>query len=123
AIVSATITGTSGNTSQLAHGLTASAAMPQVVAAVVAPPVSRPGQSVTLAGVFAATGSLWVKPTGMVLFLDNGVPIGAAPLNSAGVAVFVTSSLASGTHAIKVVYSGDTLYRGVTSAPTIATVL
>ena len=45
--------------------------------------------------------------TGTVTFTDGGATVGAAILNSAGVATLSTSSLAPGTHSIVAAYAGD----------------
>src|SRR5512146_203785 len=61
------------------------------------------GQQVSFtATVTAVSGT----PTGTVEFADNGTIIGAAALDSAGVATFLTAVLAAGSHAITAVYSG-----------------
>lgn len=65
------------------------------------------GQNVTLTAAVTATGPM---PTGSVTFLDSGSVIGVAPLNSAGVAMFNTSSLIVGTHTITATYGGDSNY-------------
>jgi hypothetical protein len=56
----------------------------------------------------ATTGA--TTPTGTVSFLDNGVVIGSAALQSNGAAVFSTTSLPTGTNAITASYSGDLLF-------------
>jgi hypothetical protein len=62
------------------------------------------GQSVT----FRATLSGGTSPTGTVDFQDNGAEIGcAAQAISGGIATCTTSSLATGSHPITAVYSGD----------------
>lgn len=53
---------------------------------------------------------------GSVSFRDNGVEIGAATLSAAGSAMFTTSSLASGNHALTAVYSGDVNHSGSASS-------
>lgn len=45
--------------------------------------------------------------TGAVNFFDGATQIGTANPNAAGIAVFVTPSLAAGTHSITAVYAGD----------------
>lgn len=50
-------------------------------------------------------------PTGTVQFSQNGQPIGAqVPLDEAGRAILVTSSLTTGAHTISATYSGDEGY-------------
>jgi hypothetical protein len=46
-------------------------------------------------------------PTGTVTFLNGETPLGAASLNSAGVAIFGTSQLASGNYNVTASYSGN----------------
>jgi hypothetical protein len=59
--------------------------------------------STTFTASVTATGG---QPTGTVTFLDGTTPLGQQSL-SGGVATFVTSSLAVGTHTITAAYSGD----------------
>jgi hypothetical protein len=65
---------------------------------------SATGALVTFTVAVTSTG---VTPTGIVTFLDGATTIGTATLNSAGVALFPTQSLASGTHIITASYAGD----------------
>ena len=60
---------------------------------------------VTFTATVTATGG-GTTPTGSVTFLDNGTPIGTAPLDSNGRATFTTSSLGAGSHPITAVYLG-----------------
>ena len=75
---------------------------------------SATGSLVTFTVAITSTG---VTPTGTVTFLDGSTTIGTATLNSSGVAVFPTQSLASGTHIITASYAGDTNTAPGTSAP------
>lgn len=59
---------------------------------------------------------------GSVAFTDNAVPIGSAALDLSGRAVFVTSSLAVGTHNLVAIYAGDTNNATSTSVPVTVTV-
>ncbi len=61
------------------------------------------------------TSQATTPATGAVNFLDGAQQIGTANLNAAGVAVFATPSLASGTHPITAVYVGDTFSGSGTS--------
>src|SRR5439155_1945416 len=54
-------------------------------------------------------------PSGTVTFQDGATPLGTGTLNSSGQAMFSTSALAAGTHAITAVYAGDTTFNGSTS--------
>ena len=51
-------------------------------------------------------------PTGTVTFSDGAAVLGVMPLNGSGTAVFSTSTLSAGTHAIDAAYSGDTNFNG-----------
>ncbi|WP_353063741.1 Ig-like domain repeat protein [Tunturibacter psychrotolerans] len=75
---------------------------------------SATGALVTFTVAVTSTG---VTPTGTVTFLDGSTTIGTASLNSTGVAVFPTLSLASGTHIITASYAGDNNTAPATSAP------
>jgi len=55
-------------------------------------------------------------PTGTVSFLDNGIPIGSAVLDSSGNASFTTTLLAIGVHQISASYSGDGNFYGSSTA-------
>jgi hypothetical protein len=80
-----------------------------------APNPSTFGQTVSFTATVASTTS--GTPTGTVTFKDGSKVIGSATLNGSGVGVFMTSSLARGTHSITSVYKGDTNYNSSTSAP------
>lgn len=71
------------------------------------------GASVTFTAT--VTGFI-VPPSGNVRFRDNGVTIATIALNGAGEASFTTSTLATGSHPITVVYDGDILYNPSTSS-------
>ena len=71
------------------------------------------GQSITFtAFVDGSTDDV----LGTVTFLDGSSSLAVAPLNSFGMATFSTSTLAQGSHAIRVVYGGDSNSVGSTSA-------
>ncbi|PYS46814.1 MAG: hypothetical protein DMF68_17885, partial [Acidobacteria bacterium] len=62
-------------------------------------------QSVTFTATVTSTAGI---PTGLVQFKDNGANLGSAvAMNSSGVAIFTTSTLAIGTHPITADYAGD----------------
>jgi MYXO-CTERM domain-containing protein len=61
-------------------------------------------------------------PTGTVLFLADGQPIGGAVALAAGRASASTSTLAAGAHAVTASYSGDAAYLPSTSPPVAVTV-
>jgi hypothetical protein len=60
------------------------------------------GQTVTFTAT--VTGN---TPTGIVTFKDGATTLGASTLNGAGQAIFATSSLGAGAHAITAAYGGD----------------
>jgi sugar lactone lactonase YvrE len=67
----------------------------------------NPGMSqnpITFTAIVTATAG---APTGSVNFLDGTTVLGSGTV-SGGVATFTTSALATGTHTISAVYSGDT---------------
>ncbi|HEX7925754.1 MAG TPA: Ig-like domain repeat protein, partial [Bradyrhizobium sp.] len=78
---------------------------------------SAPGQSVTFTAT--VTGA---SPTGTVQFKDGAANLGAAVTLAGGVATLTTSSLATGSHSITVVYSGDGNNTASTSAALTQTV-
>ena len=61
----------------------------------------------TVAFTANATPSGTTFPTGNVTFSDGGAVLGAGALNSAGQAVYSSSTLAVGTHTISASYAGD----------------
>lgn len=66
---------------------------------------SLAGSAVTLSAKVTSSGG---TPTGTVIFSDSGATLGTVPLNSGGVATFVTSSLSAGTHILAATYGGAT---------------
>ena len=73
------------------------------------------GQNVTFtAHVQAGTGS--GTPSGTVTILDGSAQLGQATLDGTGNAVFATSALTVGAHAITAVYGGNTSFGSSTSA-------
>lgn len=71
------------------------------------------GNSVTFsAAVVSPTANL----SGLVRFMDGARLLASVPLNN-GAAVFSTSSLQFGAHAVTAVYSGDSNHASSTSAP------
>src|SRR5262249_54971912 len=88
------------------------------------------GQPLT---VVVMVGTSAPFPTGTVTILDNGTPLGTAPIDATGTATFTTAGpLTPGVHTITETYPGDSLYAGhgpttiatltVVQAPTSATV-
>jgi hypothetical protein len=85
----------------------------------VSPNPALVGQSVTFTATVAGVPPLppgTGTPTGTVTFLDNGSPVGSAPVNGSGTATF-SSVLPGGTQSLTAQYSGDGTFNGSTSAP------
>jgi len=73
------------------------------------------GSTITLTAVVAGNGGV---PAGTVTFVDAaGGTLGTGTLNAKGVAVFITSTLAVGSHTLTAVYGGDPGDTASTSAP------
>src|SRR5262249_26059024 len=70
-------------------------------------------QPVTLTATVDAVGT--AAPTGTVDFTDGSTVLGTRSLDASGVAVFTTSALAVGSHAITAVYGGDPNFLASTS--------
>ena len=68
---------------------------------------SARGKSVTFTATFLATGG---NPTGTVQFLDGLTPLGSTPVTDRK-AIFTTSALTGGSHAIIAKYSGDKIFQ------------
>jgi Bacterial Ig-like domain (group 3) len=77
------------------------------------------GASVTFSANVSGSGA---TPTGTVAFKDSGTTIGTVTLNGGGQATFSTAALATGSHSITAVYSGDGTYGSSTSATLTQTV-
>jgi hypothetical protein len=76
-------------------------------------------QTVTFTAVVAGNGAI---PTGTVQFFASGTLIGAAALNTSGVATMTFANLAIGTYSITATYQGDANDAGSTSAAVSLTV-
>ena len=79
------------------------------------PSPATSSQTVTLTATVAAVAPGSGTPTGTVTFLDGATVLGSVSLDSAGTAVFSTSSLASGTHTLTASYGGDANFTASTS--------
>jgi hypothetical protein len=78
------------------------------------------GQAVTLtATVVAGSGG---NPSGVVSLVSNGVLLGTASLNSAGVATLSTASMAAGSYSMTAQYGGNSSFDASTSSPLSETV-
>lgn len=75
------------------------------------------GQSVTFTASVLAAAPGAGTPTGTVMFLDGGSPIGSGTIIG-GVATFATSALAVGSHTITTSYVGDGNFNGSAGALT-----
>ncbi len=101
--ISATATDPQGNTSEFARDVPV---IPLPTTTLIGPSsLVSTGQPVTFAAVVASTSG--IVPTGMVVFAENGVILGQAPLNAQGVAVFITDTLTPGPHVIAAVFTGN----------------
>jgi hypothetical protein len=77
---------------------------------------SRVGESVTFtASVSVVADAQSDAPSGSVVFQEGSTTLGSTPVNSSGAATFTTSSMAAGSHSIRVEYSGDFNYTGSVS--------
>jgi hypothetical protein len=79
------------------------------------------GTAVTFTGTVspAPTGS----PAGTVSFYNGETLLGSGPVDSSGIATFITSSLPTGVLSLTAVYSGNTGFAGSTSAAVIEMVV
>ena len=77
------------------------------------------GAPVTLTAVVTGSGGV---PTGTVTFLSGAAMLGTGTLNSKGIAVLTTSSLAVGQDTLTAAYAGDARDNGSTSTPLLQTV-
>ena len=74
------------------------------------------GQAVTFTTTVEPVAPGLGIPSGNVTFFEGANELGTVALDANGQASFTTSTLATGTHAIKVEYAGDTNFNGTTSA-------
>ncbi len=129
---------TAGETATLSFADNASGS-PQTVnltgtGVAVAPPVPTPtttalaassgsvavGTSVTLTATVTPTSGT-PTPTGTVTFKDGATTLGTGTLNGSGVATYMTSTLALGSHSLTASYAGDS--RNIASASNSVTVV
>ena len=76
------------------------------------------GSPVTLTAVVTSDAQLHVA-TGSVTFLDGSAILGTAALDATGTAVFVTTTLAGGSHTLTASYPGDGVTTAGVSSPII----
>jgi hypothetical protein len=74
---------------------------------------SGPNQSITFTAT--VTSKTTSQPTGTVTFMDGATTLFSAAVNGSGVATFVTSTLAVGTHQITATYGGNVDFSASTS--------
>jgi hypothetical protein len=91
--------------------LTVSQATPKISLTSSVNPVTI-GSTITFMATLTGIGAI---PTGSVTFLDGTTQLGTYVLNSSGVAIYPTNTLALGPHSITVSYSGDSNYAVATS--------
>ena len=110
-VITATATGPTGNTSAFSLSMPKGGPVSTLVAEGATVSTTTFGQNTTLVGVVVSGASLWVKPTGGIVFVDNGKVLGAGFVDPAtGVAFFTTNSLGVGSHSIVAVYTGDAVF-------------
>jgi hypothetical protein len=82
------------------------------------------GQGVTFTAMVSSASPTSGIPQGTVQFSVNGMPVGlAVPVNSSGLALYSTTSLADGQNSLTAVYSGSSSFVGSTSAALVQSVL
>jgi hypothetical protein len=77
------------------------------------------GQSLKLTAI---VDDAYASPAGTVTFLDGGAVLGAAAVNSSGVATLSISSLSPGDHSVTASYSGNANTVASVSSPLMETV-
>jgi len=87
---------------------------PSATGLAVSPATASCGQSVTLTATVTGTG-VASTPTGTVTFYNGNVELGAEPLNNAGVAALMTTSIGASTTTLTASYGGDTTFAGSNS--------
>jgi hypothetical protein len=96
---------------EVTHSVTVSKAAPSVGLTASPNPVLVQNAVTLTATVAASAGA----PTGSVVFLDGPTTLGTVSLNG-GIATLGISTLASGSHLLTAVYSGDGNFNSITSA-------
>ncbi len=112
--ISATYSGDGNYTSNTSAPLTESVSLAQPVVM-----LSGPANAVDVGSAVLLTGTLTgpgVTPTGTLSLMDGATTLGSQTVVASGRFSFSTSSLALGTHALSVVYSGDTDNAAASSA-------
>lgn len=83
---------------------------------------SSPGQSIVLTATIASPPPFIGYPTGSITFKDGAAVLATVSVAFPGRATYTTSALASGSHSITAVYTGDSLFVGSTSPAMIQVV-
>src|SRR5207253_8458262 len=112
-IVSATATDPAGNTSESSADVAAPVTQATTTTVLNASPATSVfGQSITFTATVGAVPPGATTPTGAVTFKEGSATLGTGTLNTDGLAAFVTSTLAVGSHTITAGYSGDDNFTG-----------
>jgi hypothetical protein len=82
----------------------------------VAPASSTYGDAVTLTATVTPAQSGIGSAVGSVDFVDGSTSLGTVALDANGKATLTRSDIGAGSHSVKAVYSGSTLFAGSTSA-------
>jgi autotransporter-associated beta strand protein len=117
--LTATYDGDSNYDGSTSAAVTVSLVQTSTTTVTTAPNPSFVGQPVTLA---AAVASGTGVPTGTVMFLAGGIPLGTVELDSTGSAILTVTTLPVGADAITAQYSGDSSATSSTSAAVTQTV-
>jgi Bacterial Ig-like domain (group 3)/YDG domain len=75
-----------------------------------------PGTPVTFTNILAVLAPGAGTPTGLITFKDGATVLATTNIDAAGMAVFVTSALAHGSHTISAQYAGDGNFLGCTNS-------
>jgi hypothetical protein len=107
------LAGTDGTASVTVNKASTTVTIPSI-----APASPYAGQSTTITATVAVTSPGAGSPSGTVTFYDNGSSIGTGTLSSGSATL--STSFASGSHALTAQYAGDTSYNGSTTASSSA---
>jgi autotransporter-associated beta strand protein len=86
------------------------------------PNPSVSGQPVIFTATISALSPASGTPTGTVTFKDGLTTLGVGTLDASGHATLTTSALATGSHAIATIYSGDANFIAASSVPVTQTI-
>ena len=116
----ATYSGNTDNTASHSPVLTQVVLAQTTTSLSAAPTTTTASMTVLLSAQVTSNGG--THPSGTITFKDGATTIGIATLNPAGAATLQIATLASGSHSLTAVYSGDTLDTPSTSPNVIETV-